>query len=155
MKIKIARLEDYEALMPIHKEVHDYHLDARPDIYKLADTTFDWNYFKSLVENKDARIFYIKNEDEIIAFAICRKQSAPDRKTVVPRDYVYVEDFGVKKEFRRQGLAKLLFEKVVKFAKETGASGIELGVWEFNEPAIRFYESMGMQTQVRRMELKL
>lgn len=155
MHVQIATLEDYEALLPIHKEVHDYHLEVRPDIYRPADPTFDWDYFKGLIENEDARIFYIKDSGQVIALAICRKQSAPDRVIVAPREYIYVEDFGVKKEFRRQGLAKLLFEEIVDFAKEKGASSIELGVWEFNEPAIRFYESMGMQTQIRKMEMKL
>jgi len=155
MDILVATLGDYEALLPIHKEIHDYHLDVRPDIYRSADNTFIWDYFKGLIENEDARIFYIKNDKEVIAFSICKKQSSPDRVTVAPREYIYVEEFGVKKEFRRQGLAKALFEKIVTFAKEKGASGIELGVWEFNEPAIRFYESMGMQTHIRRMEMKL
>ncbi|CEG27069.1 GNAT family N-acetyltransferase [Bacillus sp. B-jedd] len=155
MHIKMATLEDYEALLPIHKEIHEYHLEARPDIYRSADNTFIWDYFKGIIENENARIFYIKNDIEVIAFTICRKQSSSDRVTVAPREYMYVEEFGVKKEFRKQGLATMLFEKVVDFAKEKGVSEIELGVWEFNEPAIRFYESMGMKTQVRRMEMKL
>jgi diamine N-acetyltransferase len=32
---------------------------------------------------------------------------------------------------------------------------MQLTVWEFNKNAIKFYESLGMSTMNRRMELKL
>ncbi|MBO8176682.1 MAG: GNAT family N-acetyltransferase [Bacillus sp. (in: Bacteria)] len=66
-----------------------------------------------------------------------------------------MEDLGVTKSYQGQGLGKLLFQQAVQFAKEVGAESLELGVWEFNQHAIKFYEAMGMTTQARKMEYKL
>jgi diamine N-acetyltransferase len=61
----------------------------------------------------------------------------------------------VKETFRGNGLGRLMFEKAIEFTKKAGAVSLELGVWEFNETAIKFYEAMGMKTQARKMEIRL
>lgn len=66
-----------------------------------------------------------------------------------------MDDLGVTEGFRGKGLGKLLFNKSLAFVKEIGATCLELGVWEFNEQSIKFYEGMGMKTQARKMEIKL
>jgi Acetyltransferase (GNAT) family. len=49
----------------------------------------------------------------------------------------------------------MLFKHIVDYAKKSGADVLELTVWEFNSDAIKFYESLGMTTKNRRMELKI
>ena len=55
-------------------------------------------------------------------------------------------------EFRRQGVATELFEFIKEHAKSKGLDKIELDVWEFNDIALRFYESLGFRTYRRYME---
>ncbi|MEL3971890.1 GNAT family N-acetyltransferase [Rossellomorea oryzaecorticis] len=154
-RLRPAVLSDYEGLKPIHKEVHDLHVEGRPDKYNPADNTLDWEYFKSLVSNEEGIIYMIEYNGEIIVFAILRKNKSTERETVVKQSYVFMEDLGVKETFRGNGLGRLLFEKAIEFTKEVGAVSLELGVWEFNETAIKFYETMGMKTQARKMEIRL
>lgn len=49
----------------------------------------------------------------------------------------------------------MLFTHIVDYAKSNEASSIQLNVWDFNENAIKFYESLGMSTRNRRMELNI
>jgi diamine N-acetyltransferase len=66
-----------------------------------------------------------------------------------------MDDFGVDRTYRGKGMGKIFFEKIVEFAKQIEADSLELGVWEFNEDAIKFYESMNLKTKMRRMEIEL
>lgn len=154
-KIRTATFDDYEKIKPIHKEVHDLHVEGRPDKYNPTNNTLDKEYYKGLVNNEEGRVYIIEFNNEIIAFTILRKNNTPNRETVVKQSYIFMEDFGVNKNFRKKGLGRLLFDKAIEFTREVGATSLELGVWEFNDTAIKFYEAMGMKTQARKMEIKL
>ena len=41
---------------------------------------------------------------------------------------------------RGRGIGKLLFEKIIREAKEKGFNGISWQVLDWNEPAIQFYK---------------
>lgn len=153
--IRTATLDDFEKVKPIHKEIHDLHVEGRPDKYSSTNNTLDKEYYKGLVTNEEGRVYIIEFENEIIAFTFLRKNSTPDREAVVKQSYVFMEDFGVNQNFREKGLGRSLFDKAIEFTKEMDASSLELGVWEFNDSAIKFYEAMGMKTQARKMEIKL
>ena len=71
----------------------------------------------------------------------------------IPRTFVYVDDFCVKSNFKRNGIGKLLFSHIVDYAKAESATSLQLNVWEFNQDAIKFYEQLGMSTRNRRMEI--
>lgn len=153
--IKKAQLVDFERLQPIHKEVHDLHVKGRPDIYKITNQTLDHSYFEQLVESDEGVIYIIEKGNEIIAFTILRINETPDRTTAVKKKYLFMEDLGVKEEYRGKGLGKLLYQKAIEFARENETTSLELGVWEFNEEAIKFYKSMGMKNQARKMEIQI
>ncbi|WP_051189055.1 GNAT family N-acetyltransferase [Halalkalibacillus halophilus] len=154
-QVRIATSEDYEKIKPIHKEVHDLHVEGRPDKYNPTKNTLDKEYYLNLVNNNEGRVYVIEYDKKIIAFTFLRKNIASDRETVVKHSYVFMEDFGVNKNYKENGLGRLLFDKALEFTEEVNATSLELGVWEFNETAIKFYEAMGMQTQARKMEIKL
>ena len=53
---------------------------------------------------------------------------------------MYLEDLIVTEEMRGQGLGKLLFECLIKEAREKNLHGIVWQVLDWNEPAINFYK---------------
>ncbi|MFC4560160.1 GNAT family N-acetyltransferase [Virgibacillus kekensis] len=154
-KVKEATLDDYERIKPIHKMVHELHVNGRPDRYKLVENTLDKDYFRGLIEGEDGSVFIVEQEKEIIAFAFVRETETPKRATLIPKKNVFIEDFGVDEKYRGKGLGRMLFNKAHDLAKDINADSLELGVWEFNEEAREFYETMGMTTQARKMELKI
>jgi ribosomal protein S18 acetylase RimI-like enzyme len=68
---------------------------------------------------------------------------------------LYVNDIGVRTEFRGKGIGKFLFAYIVSYAKELKADTLELNVFTANKPAVRLYESFGLTDQNKRMVLKL
>lgn len=57
--------------------------------------------------------------------------------------YLYLEDFVVKESMRGKGIGKPLFQFVVEIAKSEGVKRMGWQVLDWNEPAIRFYETYG------------
>ena len=56
---------------------------------------------------------------------------------------MYLEDLFVEPDYRGCGHGKALFQAVVRLAVERGCGRMEWSVLDWNEPAIRFYRSLG------------
>ena len=68
---------------------------------------------------------------------------------------LYVDDLCVDEKSRGNGVGRALMDHVVGYAKRLQCHNVTLNVWSFNEKAMRFYQSFGMQEQRRTMELML
>jgi GNAT superfamily N-acetyltransferase len=55
---------------------------------------------------------------------------------------MYLEDLLVTEELRGKGIGSLLFDELIKEAKEKRFNGIVWQVLEWNEPAIKFYRKL-------------
>jgi len=60
---------------------------------------------------------------------------------------LYLEDFIITAEHRGKGLGKLLFERVMKEAKDKNYNGMTWQVLDWNEPAINFYRKYAAQIE--------
>jgi len=63
--------------------------------------------------------------------------------TFLGRRGLWLEDIFVKPEHRRKGYGRALFLHVARIAHERGCGRYEWAALDWNEPAIRFYKSMG------------
>lgn len=68
--------------------------------------------------------------------------------TFLAKPGLYLEDLFVKPEFRGAGTGKALLLHLAKIANARGCGRMEWSVLDWNEPAIKFYEALG----VRRMQ---
>lgn len=60
---------------------------------------------------------------------------------------IYLEDLYVRPEARGAGYGKALLSNLAKIAVERGYARVEWSVLNWNEPSIRFYESLGARPQ--------
>lgn len=63
--------------------------------------------------------------------------------TFLAKPGLYLEDLYVKQEFRGQGYGRRLLSYLAKLALDRGCGRFEWAVLDWNEPAIRFYQSLG------------
>jgi diamine N-acetyltransferase len=152
--IREATKNDYDAVHRIQRQVHEIHTKERPDHYRMADTTLDQEYFNNVIDGENTKVFVLE-EAQLIAYTIFTIKNTDERPILNSKKVVYMDDFGVDRTFRGKGLGKVFFGEILEYAKAIEADSLELGVWEFNEDAIKFYESMDLKTQMRRMEIRL
>ena len=63
--------------------------------------------------------------------------------TFLGKSGMYIEDLYVRKAYRGKGLGKALLMQVAELARKRDCKRLEWSVLDWNEPAIRFYESLG------------
>lgn len=63
--------------------------------------------------------------------------------TFLAKPGLYLEDLFVQPEFRGHGTGKALLLHLAKIANARGCGRMEWSVLDWNEPAIKFYESLG------------
>ncbi len=63
--------------------------------------------------------------------------------TFLGRRGLYLEDLFVRSAARGRGVGKALLQELARLAVERGCGRLEWAVLDWNEPAIRFYRSLG------------
>jgi GNAT superfamily N-acetyltransferase len=80
-------------------------------------------------------------QGSVVAFALYFSNFS----TFLGKPGLYLEDLYVQPAFRGTGLGKALLQELGAIAVERGCGRFEWSVLDWNENAIRFYESMGAQ----------
>ena len=157
INIREANSNDNTILLELLSEVQKLHVINRPDFHLDVKVTFEQVYGTNIFEDPRYRVFVAVNtEDLTMGYILLRiTDSKPQIAAQSQRKTLYIHELCVSEKHQRKGVGKHLVEKVIELGKDIGADTIELGVWEFNEAAIRFYEKMGLKTVLRRMEMKL
>ena len=131
MKIKIREgvKEDLPSVLGLIKELADYENSLEEVIVSLEDLENDgfgdhpWYWF--LIAEKDNEIiglsFYW------IRYSTCKGK------------FLFLEDFVIKKEYRKQGIGSLLFEETINICKKKDLNGMIWQVLDWNHSAIEFY----------------
>lgn len=63
--------------------------------------------------------------------------------TFLGRPGIYLEDLFVQPEFRSKGFGRKLLAYLARLTRERNCGRLEWSVLDWNEPAIRFYKSLG------------
>lgn len=150
--IRDMKPEDFPQADRLMQQLHRKHVDGRPDLYKEMEHPYSEEKFSELIHQKD--MICIIAEEEGKALGLCFV-SFRSRTGMIQRRTAYMDDLCVDEACRRQGIGRKLFAYAEKRAKEMGAERLDLMVWGFNEEAVAFYQSEGMQIQRYILEKKL
>lgn len=90
-------------------------------------------------ENRSAEALVAEVESVIVGYAIF----FPSYSTFIGKAGLWLEDLYVQPDFRGRGIGKALILAVNALAEERGCQRLEWSVLDWNERAIKFYESLG------------
>lgn len=65
--------------------------------------------------------------------------------TFLGKPGIYIEDLYVDEPYRRNGFGFAILQYIARLARARDCGRVEWAVLDWNEPAIRFYESLGAQ----------
>ncbi|PZU82221.1 MAG: GNAT family N-acetyltransferase [Shinella sp.] len=71
------------------------------------------------------------------------------------RNGLYLEDLYITPDYRRSGAGRMLLRHLAKIAVEKGCGRFEWSVLDWNEPAIRAYDSIGAEPQTEWIRYRL
>lgn len=135
IQLRFAKKEDCPRLLELITELAVY--EKAPDEVTVTLSEFEDAGFGSRPVWK---AFVAEGQNGIVGFALYYT-----RYSTWKGCRLYLEDFIVTEEVRGQGVGKLLFDRVMKEAKDGNYNGMSWQVLDWNEPAINFYRKYAAQ----------
>lgn len=152
--IRFAEKHELDRVNEIRKQVNDLHCSGRPDIFSPNFCKEMQDIIYNAWEDENYDVIVAVRNGIICGFSTAERFVKPASPYSFERKFYQIIEFGVDEKFRRQGVGTEMFDFIKKRSKELGFDRIELDMWEFNESALKFYESLGFRTYRRYMEFK-
>ena len=150
--IRKANKEDIKRIIELLHQVNMVHHVIRPDLFKPHTTKYNEQELEVMLNVSNKPIF-VYDDGDVRGYAFCQITEVKDDQLLEDIKTLYIDDICVDENARGKHIGKALYEYVRDYAKSIGCNNITLNVWEGNEPALRFYRSMGMQVQKTTMEI--
>jgi GNAT superfamily N-acetyltransferase len=130
MTVRPARPDDLDEILALVRELAEYERDP-------GAVVFDRDEFARHVFGPDhvASALIAEVDGAVAAFAIYYRTFS----TWLGRDGIWLEDLFVRPEYRRQGIARALFDEL----RVLTTGRVEWSVLDWNEPAHNFYRTLG------------
>ena len=150
MEIRRAKKEDIARLSDLLSQVLEIHAKLRPDLFVSGTTKYGKEQLEGMINDDGKPIYVAVINDYVVGYAMC--QIRVPTSNMYPIKVFHLDDLCVDEKYRKQGIGKALYQKVVETAKENDCYEITLNGWPGNDAALKFYEKMGMKTRSVFME---
>ena len=154
MNIRKAEEKDIDKILDLLLQVLEVHASVRPDLFIHGATKYTRKELLHIInEEPDRPIFVGVNEaDEVLGYVFCEIKEQKAMNVIRPYRFIYIDDLCVDEKMRGQHVASALFRFVAEEARKKGFYEINLNVWEGNDNARKFYETMGLKPMKTTME---
>lgn len=153
MEIRLATLDDLDALCDLGGDVQEGHLAARPDVFKPHVVTPEMRAeYAASIADENEFLYIGEVNGEAIGYILAQIIRRPETSYTYELNYLYIDQMSVGARHRSAGYGEQLMQRVFDLAKELGFSRVGLNVWAFNERAIAFYKRQGFAVRDLRME---
>ena len=152
MEIRFAEVRDIPGMIALLKQVGQVHHEIRPDLFRGGAQKYGEQALEAILKDPKRPILIAQRKGMVAGYAFCILQEVSNDPVLCDRKVLYIDDLCVEETLRGQGIAKVLYERVLAFAREIGCHAVTLNVWCGNDGAMRFYEKCGMRPQKIGME---
>lgn len=136
--IRPARTDDVPVILQFVKDLAEYEKAAH-EVKATEDMLHE-----SLFGNRpDAHALVAEHKAQPVGFALYFYNFS----TWLGRPGLYLEDIYVDPGVRGLGIGKAILARLASIAVERGCGRFEWSVLDWNEPSIRFYDSLGARAQ--------
>ena len=148
--IRTAKVEDYNAVEAIMKQVHKLHVGWRPDVYKQQETILPLDEFKQAIQEQ--AFFVAEGEGKVVGILglMYRHVETPVHVT---KDIIFIDSMAVDEPYRKKGVGHAFFDFLKELKIEKGYDAIELQVNARNKVAYDMYRNYGFTEKSINMEL--
>ena len=134
MLVRAAMREDIDVVIGFIRALADY--ERLADEVHLDRDVLDAHLFGA---KPMAEVLIAELDGAAVGFALFFHNFS----TFEGRPGIYLEDLFVDPSARGSGAGRALLQALARLAVERGCARLEWSVLDWNEPAIRFYESLG------------
>lgn len=143
MNLKKVTLADLAILQAISQQtfVETFAKDNTPEnLQSYLESALNLPRLKEELENPESEFYFLQDTKPVGYLKINVQQAQTEN---MGEKALQLERLYLLKEMKGQGYGTFLIRQVEELAKAKNKEKIWLGVWEYNEPAKRFYEKLG------------
>ncbi len=145
--VRRATAADVPAIAELLRQVDDVHARILPGYFRRphGDAAASARLQRTLPAPGDSgtKIILVAVRAGVIGFVLVQIYDTPDEPDMKPARRAHVEDLVVDRAHRRAGAGTALMKAAAEWARAAGADDLILTVWQGNQAAERFYESLG------------
>ena len=155
LRLRLADSADYRSACWLWAEADALHARERTDRFRATDQPArSRRLFDAHLTDTEQALFVAEVDGAAVGLVrvqALERLEVPDVPTLAPRRYAMVQELVVAEAHRRRGIGTRLMREAERWARDRGLTQIELGVYEFNEAALRLYSKLGYSTDSRRL----
>ncbi len=155
MRIRQAKVEDVDAIIPLLNAVSDLHGKNRADIFLEHPRHIGYEKLISIIENNNHIVLVAESQSVIVGVMLCSLKTRQDDIKYQNAKLMSIEDTYVAPEYRGLNCASSLLEQALRIALSYGCDRVESTVWSFNERSLSWLKKNGFSLQRSIVELKL
>ena len=152
MIIRKAESKDIPQILALLSQVLEVHAAIRPDLFVSGTVKYSADELGSIIENEDTPVFVADEGGNVLGHAFVQISVNTSQNMPAGMRSMYIDDICVDEKARRKNVGKALYDHALAYAKSIGCYDVSLNVWEGNDSARRFYESMGMRVRKTTLE---
>ena len=138
--LELATKYDRSAVNRLARQVHEMHVQWRPDLYQMPEELFPEALYAELVKNRE--LYVAKLDGAVIGFALL-KMRVSEGVGKVTRKIMLIDQVCVDEPLRNHGIGTQMMEEVRVLARAFGCTDLQLGVYPQNDAAVSFYQKCG------------
>lgn len=136
-KIRVASKDDMPYVFAMIRELAEYEKAPNEVVFK------DDEFINTVFNQKRANVLVAEIDGELVGYAIYFYSFS----TWLGKAGIYLEDLYVKPDFRARGIGKGFFTELANECARDGLGRLEWACLNWNEPSIKFYESLNANNQ--------
>ena len=154
MRIRPATLRDYEAMCALFDELDELHRRARPGMFRpISPPARSREQVARWLADAGSTILVAEGAHGVVGLALLLTRLPSPFSGAMPRKVAEVENLVVRANQGGQRIGRRLLAASVDWARQHGATHVEVAVHDFNEDAERFYRAFGFGRSINRLML--
>ena len=150
--LELATTKDRSDINRLARQVHEMHVQWRPDLYQMPEELYPEELFTELVKQRE--LYVAKKDGAVIGFVLIRMRVSEGIGKIT-RKIMCIDQVCVDEPLRNRGIGSQMMEEVRILARACGCTDLQLGVYPQNDAAVSFYQKSGFMIRSIDMQRKI
>ena len=150
--LELATPNDRFDVNRLARQVHEMHVQWRPDLFTMPEELFPEERYSQLVKNRE--LYVAKLNGTVVGFVMIF-MFVSEGCGKVTRKVMRIDQICVDEALRNHGIGTRMMEEVRVLARAFGCTDLQLGVYPQNDAAVSFYQKCGFMIRSIDMQRKV
>ena len=150
--LELATEKDRADVNRLARQVHQQHIEWRPDIYRMPEELFPEERYVQLIQSRELYVAKVGGVVAGFAVIMVRTVESPEQQN---RKILLINQISVDEAIRGHGIGTQMMADLHALAKAFGCTDMMLSVYPQNDAAVSFYQKCGFMIQNINMQRKI